>query len=207
MVEQAKKVNSIRSQMESNEFMDERSVEMGESAEKKFDRAVKAQGKSVRKASRYEERVQHIDRWIGDKRWWPKLNQTMKDKPEISVEIKAMKRISRASSKPQSEWLWVEFRNVSGGLGWLYGEATLLATEVETGFYLLYLKSLRSWAEFKVDRDAKVSNPNHAQYTSYSRQNRDDEMSLINLQEFIDWYEEASGTEVIFYPKVEISAQ
>tara|TARA_R110002051_G_scaffold324701_1_gene423220 strand:- start:959 stop:1582 length:624 start_codon:yes stop_codon:yes gene_type:complete len=207
MVEQAKKVNSIRSQMESNEFMDERSVEMGESAEKKFDRAVKAQGKSVRKASRYEERVQHIDRWIGDKRWWPKLNQTMKDKPEISVEIKAMKRISRASSKPQSEWLWVEFRNVSGGLGWLYGDAILLATEVETGFYLLYLKSLRSWAEFKVDRDAKVANPNHAQYTSYSRKNRKDEMSLINLQEFIDWYEEASGTEVIFYPKVEISAQ
>jgi len=207
MVEQAKKVNSIRSQMESNEFMDERSVEMGESAEKKFDRAVKAQGKSVRKASRYEERVQHIDRWIGDKRWWPKLNQTMKDKPEISVEIKAMKRISRASSEPQSEWLWVEFRNVSGGLGWLYGDATLLATEVETGFYLLYLKSLRSWAEFKVDRDAKVANPNHAQYTSYSRKNRKDEMSLINLQEFIDWYEEASGTQVIFFPKVEIAGQ
>jgi hypothetical protein len=203
MVEQAKKVNSIRSQMESNEFMDERSVEMGESAEKKFDRAVKAQGKSVRKASRYEERVQHIDRWIGDKRWWPKLNQTMKDKPEISVEIKAMKRISRASSEPQSEWLWVEFRNVSGGLGWLYGDATLLATEVETGFYLLYLKSLRSWAEFKVDRDAKVANPNHAQYTTYSRKNRKDEMSLINLQEFIDWYEEASGKEVLFFPKVE----
>jgi hypothetical protein len=207
MVEQAKKVNSIRSQMESNEFMDERSVEMGESAEKKFDRAVKAQGKSVRKASRYEERVQHIDRWIGDKRWWPKLNQTMKDKPEISVEIKAMKRISRASPEPQSEWLWVEFRNVSGGLGWLYGDATLLATEVETGFYLLYLKSLRSWAEFKVDRDAKVANPNHAQYTSYSRKNRKDEMSLINLQEFIDWYEEASGTQVIFFPKVEIAGQ
>jgi hypothetical protein len=207
MVEQAKKVNSIRSQMESNEFMDERSVEMGESAEKKFDRAVKAQGKSVRKASRYEERVQHIDRWIGDKRWWPKLNQTMKDKPEISVEIKAMKRISRASPEPQSEWLWVEFRNVSGGLGWLYGDATLLATEVETGFYLLYLKSLRSWAEFKVDREAKVANPNHAQYTSYSRKNRKDEMSLINLQEFIDWYEEASGTEVIFFPKVEIAGQ
>jgi hypothetical protein len=203
MVEQAKKVNSIRSQMESNEFMDERSVEMGESAEKKFDRAVKAQGKSVRKESRYEERVQHIDRWIGDKRWWPKLNQTMKDKPEISVEIKAMKRISRASSEPQSEWLWVEFRNVSGGLGWLYGDATLLATEVETGFYLLYLKSLRSWAEFKVDRDAKVANPNHALYTTYSRKNRKDEMSLINLQEFIDWYEEASGKEVLFFPKVE----
>lgn len=195
--------DTIRSQMKTNEFIDERSVEMGESAERIFDRVIKAQGKSVRKASRYEERVRHIDRWIGDKRWRPSPNQTMKDKPEISVEIKAMKRISRASAEPQSEWLWVEFKNVSGGEGWLYGDATLLATEVETGFYLLYLNSLRSWAEFKVDRNKKVTNPNQAKYKSYSRRNRDDEMSLINLQEFIDWYEEASGKEVIFYPKIQ----
>jgi len=196
--------NRIRSQMETNEYIDERSAEMGETAEQMFDKAVKAQGKSVRKASRYEERVQHIDRWIGDKRWRPNKNQTMRDKPQISVEIKAMKRISRSSDEPQSEWLWVEFKNVSGGSGWLYGDATLLATEVEEGFYLLYLKSLRSWAEFKVDRNDKVSNPNQAKYKSYSRRNRDDEMSLINLQEFIDWYEEASGKPVLFFPKVEV---
>ena len=169
-----------------------------------FDKAVKAQGKSVRKASRYEERVQHIDRWMGDKRWRPNKNQTMRDKPQISVEIKAMKRISRSSDEPQSEWLWVEFKNVSGGSGWLYGDATLLATEVEEGFYLLYLKSLRSWAEHKVNRKEKVTNPNHAYYKSYSRRNRDDEMSLINLQEFIGWYEQASGKPVLFFPKVEL---
>ncbi len=196
--------DSIRSQMKDNVFIDERSAQMGESAEKQFDRAAKAQGKSVRKASRYEERVLHIDRWLGDKRWRPAYNQSMKDKPEISVEIKAMKRISRASAKPQSEWLWVEFKNVSGGEGWLYGGATLLATEVESGFYLLYLTSLKSWAEFKVDRDDKVSNPNQAKYKSYSRRNRDDEMSLINLQEFIEWYEEASGKKALFFPKCEL---
>ena len=197
----APRSDTIRSQMKKNEFIDERSAEMGESAEKQFDRATKAQGKSVRKANRYEERVLHIDRWIGDKTWRPAYNQTMKNKPEISVEIKAMKRISRASAKPQSEWLWVEFKNVSGGEGWLYGGATLLATEVESGFYLLYLKSLRSWAEFKVDRDDVVSNPNQAKYKSYSRRNRDDEMSLINLREFIDWYEGASGKKALFFPK------
>ena len=198
-----KKPESIRSQMKTNEFIDERSAAMGESAEQKFDRVVKAQGKSIRKASRFEERVQHIDRWIGNKNWRPNRNQTKHDKPEISVEVKAMKRISRGSPEPQSEWLWVEFKNVSGGDGWLYGDATLLATEVETGFYLLYLKSLQSWSEFKVNRNDKVTNPNHAYYKSYSRQNRDDEMSLINLQEFIDWYEKTSGKEVIFYSKNE----
>ena len=196
--------NRIRSQMETNEYIDERSAEMGETAEQMYEKAVKAQGKSVRKASRYEERVQHIDRWIGDKRWRPNKNQTMRDKPQIRVAIKAMRIVSRSSDEPQSEWLWVEFKNVSGGSGWLYGDATLLATEVEEGFYLLYLKSLRSWAEHKVNRKEKVTNPNHAYYKSYSRRNRDDEMSLINLQEFIEWYEQASGKPVLFFPKVEL---
>ena len=76
--------NRIRSQMETNEYIDERSAEMGETAEQMFDKAVKAQGKSVRKASRYEERVQHIDRWIGDKRWRPNKNQPMRETPPIS---------------------------------------------------------------------------------------------------------------------------
>ena len=89
--------------METNEYIDERSAEMGETAEQMFDKAVKAKGKSVRKSSRYEERVLHIDRWISDKRWRPDKNQTMRDKPEIGVEIKAMKRISRSSDEPQSE--------------------------------------------------------------------------------------------------------
>ena len=39
--------NRIRSQMETNEYIDERSAEMGETAEQMFDKAVKAQGKSV----------------------------------------------------------------------------------------------------------------------------------------------------------------
>ena len=77
----------------------------------------------------------------------------------------------------------------------------LLATEVEDGFYLLYLKSLREWAEWKVDRDAKVQYPNQAKYKSYSRKDRDDEMSLIRLEDFISWYEEKSGIPAKFVAK------
>ena len=196
--------SSIRKQMKSNQFMDERSVRAGESAEKAFDRAIKAKGMNGRNASRYEQRVSHIDRWMSPKYWKPDFTkgQTMKDKPNWSVEIKAMKRISRASPSPQSKWLWVEFKNIDGGPGWLYGEAVFLATEVEEGFYLIPLKSLRSWSELHVDRTAKVNKPQHAKYKSYTRRDRQDEMSLIEFQTFHDWYEGAAGRKLSFFPKV-----
>ena len=67
-------------------------------------------------------------------------------------------------------------------------EIVMMTTEVEDGFYLLYLKSLRAWADWKVDRNAKVQYPNQAKYKSYSRKDRDDEMSLVRLQDFISCY-------------------
>lgn len=198
--------SSIRKQMKSNQFMDERSVVAGESAEKAFDKAIKAKRMQGRNASRHEQIVLHIDRWISPKRWIPNFakGQTISDKPEWSVEIKAMKRISRASSSPQSKWLWVEFKNIDGGPGWLYGAAVFLATEVEDGFYLIPLKSLRSWSELQVDRTARVTKPHHAKYKSYTRRERQDEMSLIELQKFKDWYEEAAGQKLIFCPKIRL---
>jgi hypothetical protein len=184
--------------MKTNEYIDERSVTMGENAEVAFDKAMKAMGCNVQESSKYENRVKHIDRWIVPLKWVDKSGWR---KHSVAVEVKGMKRISRGSPNPQSKWLWVEFKNVAGGPGWLYGDAMLLATEVEDGFYLLYLKSLREWAEWKVDRDAKVQYPNQAKYKSYSRKDRDDEMSLIQLEDFISWYEEKSGIPAKFVAK------
>jgi len=192
------KDSDIRKQMKTNEYIDERSVTMGENAEVAFDKAMKAMGCNVQESSKYENRVKHIDRWIVPLKWVDKSGWR---KHSVAVEVKGMKRISRGSPNPQSKWLWVEFKNVAGGPGWLYGDAMLLATEVEDGFYLLYLKSLREWAEWKVDRDAKVQYPNQAKYKSYSRKDRDDEMSLIQLEDFISWYEEKSGIPAKFVAK------
>ncbi len=192
------KDSDIRKQMKTNEYIDERSVTMGENAEVAFDKAMKAMGCNVQESSKYENRVKHIDRWIVPLKWVDKSGWR---KHSVAVEVKGMKRISRGSPNAQSKWLWIEFKNVAGGPGWLYGDAMLLATEVEDGFYLLYLKSLREWAEWKVDRDAKVQYPNQAKYKSYSRKDRDDEMSLIRLEDFISWYEEKSGIPAKFVAK------
>jgi len=52
-----------------------------------------------------------------------------------------------------------------------------------------------------VDRDAKVSNPNDAKYKSYTRHNRDDEMSLVELEAFLAFYREQRGKDALFFPK------
>jgi hypothetical protein len=195
--------NSIRKQMNSNPFMDERSVKAGESAENSFPKAAKVQGMETRPASRHEQRVDHIDFWMSPKRWRPDFSkrENMADKPRWSVEVKAMKRISRASPKPQSKWLWIEFKNITGGPGWIYGSAKFIATEVEDGFYLLPRQLLLNWATSVVDREDKVTNPNQAQYKSYTRHNRDDEMTLVELQAFLDYYLETKGKSALFMPK------
>ena len=104
-------------------------VKAGESAENSFPKAARNKGMETRPASRHEQRVEHIDFWMSPRGWRPNLQrEKMTDKPKWSVEVKAMKRISRASPKPQSKWLWVEFKNVTGGPGWLYGSAVFIAT-------------------------------------------------------------------------------
>ena len=52
-----------------------------------------------------------------------------------------------------------------------------------------------------VDREDKVTNPNQAQYKSYTRHNRDDEMTLVELQAFLDYYLETKGKSALFMPK------
>jgi hypothetical protein len=194
--------SDIRKQMRANQFMDERSVQAGESGERAFERCARPKFE-LKPASRHDQTVKHIDYWASPKGWRPNLDkgESISSKPWYGIEVKAMKRISRKSPRPQSKWLWVEFKNINGGLGWLYGQATFLAAEVQDGFYLLNLKSLRSWCEVHVDREAKVTEPGKAQYKSYTRRNREDEMSLVELQAYVDWYEEATGRKCLFLPK------
>jgi hypothetical protein len=195
-------MTSIRRQAERNHYMDERSITAGESAEKAFPKAARAKSMEVERGSRHDERVNHIDFWMSPKGWRPNFakGESMSDKPRWGIEVKAMKRISRADPRPQSEWLWVEFKNINGGEGWLYGKATFLAAETPEGFALINLKMLRQFAEERVDREAKVTRPQEARYRSYTRRNRADEMSLVRLSDFQEWYAEHTGRQVIQMP-------
>lgn len=85
----------------------------------------------VTKATKQQDMFDHIDYFAG---------------PE-SYDIKSLKKKSSKDSGTDSDIIWVEFKNVRGNLGWLYGKATRIAFELETEFITVDREALRKVAE------------------------------------------------------------
>ena len=62
------------------------------------------------------------------------------DGREIRVDTKAMKKVSRNDNKFRTDLVWVEFKNVRGDIGWLYGDAELIAFDMPEMICFLILK-------------------------------------------------------------------
>ena len=149
-----------------------KSIEEGLQGEKRFKNIIESFGLAAREASFKENVHQHIDFFI-------------KGKTErlvgfgFSVDVKARKRRSRGSDEYDDEYTWIEFKNVQGKKGWLYGEADKIAFEVEEGFLLVDKEELVRWCEKKVDLKKSVRNPYSAIYKVYTRKGREDLISRI----------------------------
>ena len=67
-------------------------------------------------ASLEEDTKDHVDFW------WIKL-----DGERVGVDVKGMRRKSRYDLRPNNDITWLEFKNVLGEPGWLYGKAKYFA--------------------------------------------------------------------------------
>ncbi len=78
--------------------------------------------------------------------------------------------------------LWIEFKNVGGYDGWLYGSATHFAFERKDSFQIVTKKDLIDLVDKLVDFDTMVSSPKDCMYKMYSRKKygRDDLLSKIH---------------------------
>ncbi len=103
-----------------------------------------------------------------------------------SFDIKAMKKISRECEKPQHEYVWIEFKNVAGNYGWLYGKADYIAFERPEDFVVVRRSGLVKLCEKLVDPDTTVKTPHEALYKMYQRQNRKDLLSLIKMSDLLE---------------------
>jgi hypothetical protein len=99
-----------------------------------------------------------------------------------SVDIKSKKRISRSDANHE-EIVWLEFRNVSGNLGWLLGEANYIAFEKENSFILIFRKSLVDWAIKNIELGQTVNSSKQAYKKLYSRKDRNDLITYVNLKD------------------------
>jgi hypothetical protein len=146
------------------------SLDVGNAAHQLFTDVAIARGWSVKDSTPYQDMKHHID------------VIATKDNLVCTFDIKARKKIARADESAQDEWLYVEFQNVRGNDGWLYGKANFIAFELSEAFLIVHRRSLAKYCEAVVDRTKKVDAPHLCQYKSYTRKGRSDEISLIEVK-------------------------
>ena len=111
------------------------------------------------KSSRDEDIKMHVDYWHG----------------EDGVDVKG-------NNLPDE--IWVEFKNVRGDKGWLYGGASIIAFDMpeEGGFSIVDREELAFFCEKHV-RNESVSNKAEAYLKRYTRKDRQDVISILKLHD------------------------
>lgn len=149
------------------------SARMGRNAESSFEKTAKLKGYTVSKSSKEEDMIKHFDFII--------VNPNGK---RSFIDVKARKKLKRGNDNAQDDWIWIEFKNVGGNKGWLYGEAEYIAFELENEFIIVKRQDLIKISESLIDRKSLVDKPYLAKYKTYHRNNRPKELvGLISLDD------------------------
>jgi predicted Abi (CAAX) family protease len=146
-------------------------LQTGLGAEQLFDQIAESKSLEIKNAKRRENMQKHIDKYVTD------------DVGTWSVDIKARKKTSRSNSQAQDDWIWIEFQNVRGNAGWLYGEADRIAFETQDNFIIVDRSSLIDYVENVVDMGKSVKYSSQAQYKTYRRAGRNDLLTMVELSE------------------------
>ena len=139
----------------------------GNESARLFVDACRAIGYETRKSTREEDMYDHIDYWV-------KRKNHRNEDIESGVDVKG-------GNHPHC--VWVEFKNVIGKKGWMYGEAEFIAFEMpeENGFIVVRRKELADYAELVVE---KTFVPKAEAYRKlYQRAGRQDVISLLYLDD------------------------
>jgi hypothetical protein len=155
-------------------------LEVGQKAEGIFAKIATERGWEVKPATAAENIDDHFDYRI-------------KQKKEIyKVEVKGIKRISRADANPQEELVWIELHGVRiRDAGWLFGKADLIAFQGNTSFRIVKRQDLVALVCKLIDYKNKVNSPKDALYKTYSRAGRSDILTMLRYDDLkgIVWAE------------------
>lgn len=146
----------------------------GELAENIFESLAKKRGLKIKQATKSQQ-FSHIDFILTDK----------KDQNHF-FDVKARKKTSRTSSNYSDDLVWIEFKNVSGNNGWIYGSADFIAFERDSDFVITPRKLLADLCERIVNRTKKVEKSSEALYSLYTRKDRKDELSMIKMEDILN---------------------
>jgi len=124
----------------------------GQEAEKSFGDLVRNKYPDIRKAT-LQEQYRHID-WVCS---------------AGTIDVKGK----------TTDFIWIEFKNNTGGKGWLHGEQDFIAFELDDSFIVVRRGDLKNICEELCDLDKSVASASDALYKGYSRRNRSDLISMI----------------------------
>ena len=170
----------MQSKNSRNRFDKKDSFELGEHAEQNFILLAVKLGWKISASSKAENIDDHWDYLVE------------KEDKQFKVEVKSAKRVDRRDLDAQLDYVWVEFQNVRGKVGWLFGKADIIAFEKESTFIFVKRLDLLALVNKKVDLVAKVRDPKDALYKIYRRDGRKDKLTLLPINDieeikFMEW--------------------
>lgn len=101
----------------------------------------------------------------------------------MTVDVKGMKKLNRSDADVNPDIHWIEFRNVHGNKGWIYGEAEYIAFEIVDGFIMIKREELLEWCREKI-ADKKIGDKKEL-YKLYRRNGRNDIISLVLVEDLL----------------------
>jgi hypothetical protein len=93
------------------------------------------------------------------------------------IDIKGLKKKNRSDNETNEMIHWVEFHNVQGKLGWLYGEADYFAFELKEYWLIVDKFKLQDFLHNKVIKEYM---PKPELYRLYRREGRKDSITLVS---------------------------
>lgn len=156
-----------------NQFDSNNSGKMGSQAEDSFKRCMLANDIKFRASTARQDKYDHFDFVV----------TARENDKKYNVEVKGRKRLNRWDNNPADDIIYVEFRNVLGYKGWIYGKADFIAFERPEGFLFVWRQDLANLAESLVQNEW-ANRP--TLYKKYKRNNRPDEcVTVISINDVL----------------------
>lgn len=161
--------------------------QVGHKAEADFASLARDKGWKISAASKKDNMHKHID-FMMERSTSTNVDEYMQ------VDVKSRKKTSRKDKKFNDDWIWLEYQNVQGKLGWLLGESSHIVFERENEFVIVPREKLLEWSK-KAIRDhnggkmtikCKAKNARDARYKYYTRWQRDDLLTQVHYQDMIE---------------------
>lgn len=127
-------------------------------------------------------KVEYADSYTDiHKHWDLKLTTS---KGFITFDVKGMRKINRSDNNYNENIQWIEFVNVNGDRGWIYGEAKYIVFERENDYVMIkrtdIIEYLNNHEVGKYKQYSQLKEP----YKLYKRYNRKDVIMLVYIDDF-----------------------